>query len=78
MNKKSADLALEIYSNNLDLCSLAEMWIKLDDSTTSITLCPPGYKIISVPRDDRVGGVVALVHREEIPVTHNAIYNFGM
>ena len=34
-----------------------------------IALCPPSYKIISVPRDDRV-------HREEIPVTHNAMYNY--
>ena len=37
---------------------------------------PPCYKIISVPRDDRVQGGVALVHREEIPVTHNATYNY--
>ena len=76
INKKSADLVLEIYHNDLDFCSLTEMWIKLDDSTTPITLCPPGYKILSVPRDDRVGGWVALVHREEIPVTHNAMYNY--
>ena len=40
VNKKSADLALGIYSNNLDLCSLTETWIKLDNSTTPITLCP--------------------------------------
>ena len=73
MNKKSADLALEIYSNNLTLCSLAETWIKPDDSTTPITLCLPGYKIIPIPRDDRVEGGVALVHREEIPVTHSVI-----
>ena len=37
---------------------------------------PPGYKIISVPRDDRVGGGIASVHREEIPVTHNVTYNY--
>ena len=49
---------------------------QLDDSTSPITLCPPGYKIISVPRDDRVGGGVALVHREEIPVTHNVTYSY--
>ena len=76
VNKKSADLALEIYSNNLDLHSPTEMWIKPDDSTTPIVLCPPGYKIISVPWDDSVGEAVALVHREEIPVTHNATYNY--
>ena len=52
------------------------MWIKLDDSTTPITLCPPGYKILSVPRDNRVGGGVALIHREEISVTHNMMYNY--
>ena len=52
------------------------MWIKLDDSTMPIALCPPGYKIISVPRDDRVGEGITLVHREEIPVTHNVMYNY--
>ena len=76
VNKKSADLALEIYHNDLDLCSLTEIWIKPDDSTTPITLCPTGYKILSVPRDDRVEGGVALVHREEIPVTYNVMYNY--
>ena len=76
VNKKPADLALEIYSNNLDLCSLTETWIKRDDSTTPITLCLAGYKIISVPRDNRVGEGVALIHRKEIPVTHNAMYNY--
>ena len=67
--------ALKIYHNDLDLCSLTETWIKLDDSTIPITLCPSGYKILSVPRVDRVGGGVAEVHREEIPVTHKAMYN---
>ena len=58
------------------MCLCTETWIKPDDSTTHIALCPPGYKILSVPRDDRVGAEVALVHREEIPVTHNAMYNY--
>ena len=66
---------MEIYHNNLDLCSLIETWIKLNESTTPITSCPPGNKIFFLPRDDRVGGGVAVVHRGEIPVTHNVMYN---
>ena len=36
----------------------------------------PWAQYFSVPRDDRVAGGAGLVHREEIQVTHNAVYNY--
>ena len=47
---KTADFKVELFAHNLDVCALTETWIKEDDNTTTIQLCPDGYSSVSIPR----------------------------
>ena len=73
---KSADLKGEISNNNIDLCALTETWIREDGTITPLELCPPGYRSISIPQQNRQGGAVAIVYRNTLSLTHNSTYNF--
>ena len=46
---KSADLKVEIFNNNIDLCTLTKTWIREDDTITPLDICPLVYKSISIP-----------------------------
>ena len=73
---KSADLKVEISNNSIDFCALTETWIREDDTITPLEICPLGYKSISIPRQNRQGGGVAIVYRNTLSLTHNFTYNF--
>ena len=72
---KSTDLKVEISNKNIDLCLLTETWIKEDDMTTPLELCPPGYKSISIPHHNQMGGGVAIIYRDTLNLTKNSTYN---
>ena len=58
--------------NNLDLCFLVETWIKEDDTITSTRLCPDGYKSLSIPRHDKVGGGIAIIYKSKFNISIDA------
>ena len=60
---------LEIVNNNLDLCVLIETWIQEDDTMTSTRLCPDGYKSLSIPRHDKIGGGIAILYKSKFNVS---------
>ena len=39
-------------------------------------MCPPGYKVYSVPRNDRSSGGIAVTYKDSIPIKKNSVYNY--
>ena len=68
VNKTQA-IQLELFTNSLDICALTVMWIKSDDNLMSIHICPPGYNSMVEPRQDRMGGGLAIVYKEYLNIT---------
>ena len=64
---KTQLIQTEVSVNKLDICALTETWIKKDDKLTMHCICPSGYKCIALP--NKMGGWIAIVHREEINTT---------
>ena len=66
---KTQDIQFELVNNNLDLCALIETWMKEGDTITSTRLCPHGYKSLSIPRHDKVGGDIAIVYKSKFKIS---------
>ena len=66
---KTQEIQLELIRNNLDLCILTETWIKEGDTITPTRLCPNGYKSLSISRQDKVGGGIAIVYKSELNIS---------
>ena len=58
-----------MVKNNLDLCILTETWIKEGDTITPTRLCPKGYKSLSISRQDKAGGGIAIVYKSELNIS---------
>ena len=74
---KTADLQHDLIENNFTLCALTETWIRLDDDVTSVQLCPPGFKVISISRKDKTGGGIAVVYKDTITVRSRATHSYS-
>ena len=66
---KTQDNQLELVNNNLDLCILTETWIKEGDNVIPTSLCPGGYKSLSIPRHDKVGGGTAIIYKSKFNIS---------
>ena len=66
---KTQEIQRELIRNNLDLCILTETWIKEGDTITPTRLCPKGYKSLSISRQDKIGGGVAIVYKSELNIS---------
>ena len=53
----------------MDLCIFTETWIKEGDPITHTRLCPSGYKSLSIPRQDKVGGGIAIVYKSKFNIS---------
>ena len=73
---KTADFKVELIEHNLDVCSLTETWIREGDDTTAIHLCPDGYSSVPIPREGRIRGGIAIVHKSDITLRSKSIYNY--
>ena len=73
---KTADFMVELMEHNLDVCTLTETWIREGDDTTAIQLCPDGYSSVSIPREGRIRGGIAIVHKSDITLRSKSIYNY--
>ena len=69
MVNKTQEIQLELVNNSLDLCILTETWIKECDTITPTRLCPNSCKSLSISRQDRVGGGIAIVYRNDLNVS---------
>ena len=67
---------MELIEHNLDGCALTETWIKEGDNTMAIQLCPDGYSTVSIPREGRIGGGIAIMHKSDITLRSKTIYNY--
>ena len=74
---KTADLQCDLIENNFTLCALTETWIRQEDDVTLVQLCPPGFKAISISRKDKIGGGIALVHKDTITVGSRATHSYS-
>ena len=66
---KTQEIQLALVNNNLDLCILTETWIKEGDTIPPTRLCPNGYKSLSISRQDKVGGGIAIVYKSELNIS---------
>jgi exonuclease III len=57
-----------IIDNDLDLIALTETWLTDDSDHTIDQLTPEGYSIINVPREDKVGGGIALLYKSNLNI----------
>ena len=73
---KTSDFKVELMEHNLNVCTLTETWIREGDDTTAIQLCPDGYSSVSIPRECRIGGGIAIVHRSDIPLRSKSVYTY--
>ena len=74
---KTADLQHDLIENTFTLCALTENWIRQDDDVTSVQLCPPGFKVISISRKDKTGGGIAVVYKDTITVRSRATHSYS-
>ena len=63
---KTSEFKVELTDHKLDICALTETWIREGDVTTAVQLCPEGYLAVTIPREGRIGGCIAIVYRSDI------------
>ena len=65
VRNKSHVLHEYLVDNNLDIFVLTETWLGVNDSIVINDLCPVGFSCINIPRGQRRGGGIGIVHRSE-------------
>ena len=73
---KTSDFKVELTDHKLDICALTETWIREDDVTTAVQLCPEGYSAVSIPREGRIGRGIAIVYRLDITLRSKSVYKY--
>ena len=63
---KTLDLTDYISELDIDVCCLIETWMTENDPVTAGEICPPGYELQSIPRQDRRGGGVAVILKQPL------------
>ena len=66
---KTQEIQLKLIRNNLNLSILTETWIKEGDTITPTRLCPKGYKSLSISRQDKISGGIAIVYKSELNIS---------
>ena len=73
---KSAELIQHVFEEKIDICVITETWLQPDgDDVVRGELRQDGYSLDDVPRLDRKGGGIALLHRENLKVSRNPTSN---
>ena len=57
-----------LLDQKVDVCIINESWLKEGDILTRNTVPPVGYKILSKPRLNQIGGGIAIIYSENIAV----------
>ena len=56
-------------SKDIDVCAVTETWLKESEILDKKQIAPIGYSVISHPRrDNRVGGGIVMVYKDNIKV----------
>ena len=61
---KTQSLQVELINNSIYLCALTETWIKQGGNTTSSAIFLNGYKAINIPRLNRTGRKITIIHQK--------------
>lgn len=57
----------QILEKNVDIAFISETWLRDGDSVVLGEICPPGFSVLSVPRNtDSRGGGIAAIHRSNL------------
>ena len=51
-----------VVDNNINICTVTETWLKHEDEVIRAELNATGYTFKDVPRVDRQGGGIGLLH----------------
>ena len=55
-----------ILSNELDILTITETWLRPDDAYDAAKLCPAGFTLVKTDRENAIGGGVAILCRDEL------------
>ena len=66
---KAAVMKQFINDLDLDVCAVTETWLKEGDEIGRVVLRPEGYEILSSPCPNRLGGGIAIIHKEDLKIT---------
>ena len=67
MRNKTADFVDYVSERKYDLVAITETWLQPRDVLRT-ELCPPGYKFIDFPRQERIGGGIGLLFKDSLRV----------
>ena len=73
---KISEIKYEIVQSHLDLWTLTETWIRDDNTLTETQICPPRYKVVSIPQLGRTGGGIALIYQNNWQVKKDKTNSF--
>ena len=73
---KTQELQLKTKENDLDICVITETWIIYDDNLTHLHMCLDDYKALSLPRQDCMGGGIAIMFRNHLNIKEGNRYEF--
>ena len=69
VRNKTADFVDYVCERRYDLVVITETWLQPHDDALRIELCPPGYKFIDFPRQERTGGGIGLLYKDSLRVS---------
>jgi len=81
--EKASEISRHLVDLHLDICLLTETWLKQDqDDVVTRSLEPEGYNLIHIARnsrdgDDRRGGGVGIVHKQNLRVSRQTPNTFS-
>ena len=55
-----------VCERKYDLVAITETWLQPHDDALRTELCPPGYKFIDFPRQERIGGGIGLLYKDSL------------
>ena len=65
--RNKTDLLCEmILEHDTDITILTETWLKADDQVVMGDMCPPGYSVLSAPRQSGRGGGIGIVFKSQL------------
>lgn len=69
VHNKTADFVDYVCKHKYDLVAITETWLQPHVDALRTELCPPGYKFIDFPRQERIGGGIGLLYKDSLRVS---------
>ena len=75
IRNKSTTLVEHIIDYDVDIMFLVETKVKAEETVVLGECTPPGYKFLSFPRCERLGGGIGIVYKEPLDLTASSTFS---